>query len=91
MHADPATNMKLLLTREVDAADEGDPMSDDLLTARDLEVTFPGVHGRPDAKGVDGVDLDLARRRDPRPGGRVGLRQDDPGAHAARPRAAERR
>ncbi len=32
----------------------------DLLSARDLEVTFPGRGGRPDAKGVDGVDLDVA-------------------------------
>ncbi len=31
-----------------------------LLSARRLEVTFPGRHGRPDAKGVDGVDLDVA-------------------------------
>jgi oligopeptide/dipeptide ABC transporter ATP-binding protein len=35
-------------------------LSGGLLTARDLEVTFPGRHGRPDAKAVDGVDLDLA-------------------------------
>lgn len=35
-------------------------MSGDLLTARDLEVTFAGRNGRLDAKGVDGVDLDLA-------------------------------
>ncbi len=32
----------------------------DLLSARNLEVTFPGRGGRPDAKGVDGVDLDVA-------------------------------
>ncbi len=32
---------------------------EDLLSARDLEVTFPGRGGRPDAKGVDGVDLDV--------------------------------
>jgi peptide/nickel transport system ATP-binding protein len=32
----------------------------ELITARDLEVTFPGRHGRPDAKGVDGVDIDIA-------------------------------
>ncbi len=32
----------------------------DLLSARDLEVTFPGRGGRPDAKGVDGVHLDVA-------------------------------
>ncbi len=31
-----------------------------LLTARKLEVTFPGRSGRPNAKAVDGVDLDLA-------------------------------
>jgi peptide/nickel transport system ATP-binding protein len=30
-----------------------------LLSARDLEVTFPGRHGRADVKGVDGVDLDV--------------------------------
>jgi peptide/nickel transport system ATP-binding protein len=35
-------------------------MTGGLLAARDLEVTFPGRHGRPDAKAVDGVDLDLA-------------------------------
>jgi oligopeptide/dipeptide ABC transporter ATP-binding protein len=35
-------------------------MSADLLSARDLEVTFLGRHGRADAKGVDGVDIDLA-------------------------------
>ena len=35
-------------------------MSADLLSARDLEVTFWGRHGRPDAKGVDGVDIDVA-------------------------------
>lgn len=35
-------------------------MSADLLSARDLEVTFFGRHGRADAKGVDGVDIDLA-------------------------------
>jgi oligopeptide/dipeptide ABC transporter ATP-binding protein len=32
----------------------------ELLTARNLEVTFRGRHGRPDAKAVDGVDIDLA-------------------------------
>jgi oligopeptide/dipeptide ABC transporter ATP-binding protein len=32
----------------------------ELITARDLEVTFPGRHGRPDAKGIDGVDIDIA-------------------------------
>jgi oligopeptide/dipeptide ABC transporter ATP-binding protein len=31
----------------------------DLLRARDLEVTFRGRHGRPDARAVDGVDLDV--------------------------------
>jgi peptide/nickel transport system ATP-binding protein len=31
-----------------------------LLSARALEVTFRGRGGRPDAKGVDGVDLDVA-------------------------------
>ncbi|MEP6665776.1 MAG: ABC transporter ATP-binding protein [Nocardioidaceae bacterium] len=35
-------------------------MSGSLLTARGLEVTFPGRGGRPDAKGVDNVDLDVA-------------------------------
>jgi oligopeptide/dipeptide ABC transporter ATP-binding protein len=35
-------------------------VSGDLLSARDLHVTFPGRHGRPDAKGVDGVDIDVA-------------------------------
>jgi peptide/nickel transport system ATP-binding protein len=35
-------------------------MSGDLLSARQLHVTFEGRHGRPDAKGVDGVDLDVA-------------------------------
>jgi len=35
-------------------------VSGDLLSARDLEVTFAGRHGKPDAKGVDGVDLDIA-------------------------------
>ncbi len=34
-------------------------MSGDLLSARGLEVTFAGRSGRPDAKGVDGVDLDV--------------------------------
>lgn len=37
-----------------------DPMNTDLLAARELEVTFTGRGGRPDAKGVDGVDLDVA-------------------------------
>jgi oligopeptide/dipeptide ABC transporter ATP-binding protein len=31
-----------------------------LLSARGLEVTFLGRHGRTDAKGVDGVDVDVA-------------------------------
>jgi oligopeptide/dipeptide ABC transporter ATP-binding protein len=31
----------------------------DLLSARGLHVTFRGRNGRPDAKGVDGVDLDV--------------------------------
>jgi oligopeptide/dipeptide ABC transporter ATP-binding protein len=35
-------------------------MSGDLLSARGLHVTFAGRFGRPDAKGVDGVDLDVA-------------------------------
>jgi oligopeptide/dipeptide ABC transporter ATP-binding protein len=35
-------------------------MSPGRLSARDVEVTFAGRHGRPDAKGVDGVDLDVA-------------------------------
>src|ERR1041384_4355490 len=35
-------------------------MSTDLLSARSLHVTFDGRHGRPGAKGVDGVDLDVA-------------------------------
>jgi oligopeptide/dipeptide ABC transporter ATP-binding protein len=35
-------------------------MSGDLLSARALEVTFRGRNGRPDAKGVDGVDIDVA-------------------------------
>ncbi len=34
-------------------------MSGDLLTARRVEVTFPGRGGRPGARAVDGVDLDL--------------------------------
>jgi len=36
-------------------------VSDGLLSARGLGVWFEGRHGRPDAKAVDGVDLDLAR------------------------------
>ncbi len=35
-------------------------MSTGLLSARGVEVTFAGRQGRPDAKGVDGVDLDVA-------------------------------
>jgi oligopeptide/dipeptide ABC transporter ATP-binding protein len=35
-------------------------VSPGLLSARDLEVTFAGRQGRPDAKAVDGVDLDVA-------------------------------
>src|SRR5262245_62960924 len=35
-------------------------MSTDLLSARSLQVTFEGRNGRPDAKGVDGVDIDVA-------------------------------
>lgn len=35
-------------------------MSGELLSARELAVTFVGRHGRPDAKGVDGVDLDVS-------------------------------
>ena len=35
-------------------------MTGTLLSARALEVTFPGRGGRPDAQGVDGVDLDVA-------------------------------
>jgi oligopeptide/dipeptide ABC transporter ATP-binding protein len=34
--------------------------STDLLSARDLVVTFRGRGRRPDAKGVDGVDIDVA-------------------------------
>src|SRR4051812_29097558 len=34
-------------------------MSSGLLSARGVSVTFEGRQGRPDAKGVDGVDLDL--------------------------------
>ncbi|MFI8190305.1 ABC transporter ATP-binding protein [Streptomyces sp. NPDC085946] len=32
-----------------------------LLTARDLHVSFPGRHGAPRARAVDGVDLDVRR------------------------------
>jgi peptide/nickel transport system ATP-binding protein len=32
----------------------------ELIAARGLEVTFQGRNGRPDAKGLDGVDLDVA-------------------------------
>ncbi|MFD7867039.1 ABC transporter ATP-binding protein [Streptomyces sp. NPDC057682] len=32
----------------------------DLLSARDLRVTFPGRHGADPARAVDGVDLDIA-------------------------------
>jgi peptide/nickel transport system ATP-binding protein len=35
-------------------------VSGGLLSARDLEVTFRGRQGRPDARAVDGVDLDVA-------------------------------
>jgi oligopeptide/dipeptide ABC transporter ATP-binding protein len=35
-------------------------VSTGLLSARDVEVTFAGRQGRADAKGVDGVDLDVA-------------------------------
>lgn len=35
-------------------------MSEEMLSARGLHVTFPGRNGRPDAKGVDGVDIDIA-------------------------------
>jgi oligopeptide/dipeptide ABC transporter ATP-binding protein len=35
-------------------------VSPGLLSARDLEVAFAGRQGRPDAKAVDGVDLDVA-------------------------------
>lgn len=35
-------------------------MTGTLLSARALDVTFPGRGGRPDARGVDGVDLDVA-------------------------------
>ncbi|MGI8433188.1 MAG: ABC transporter ATP-binding protein [Nocardioidaceae bacterium] len=35
-------------------------MSGDLLSARQVQVTFRGRNGRADAKGVDGVDLDVA-------------------------------
>ena len=34
-------------------------MTSSLLCARELHVTFPGRRGRSDAKGVDGVDLDV--------------------------------
>ena len=34
-------------------------MTETLLSARGLEVTFPGRGGRLDAKGVDGVDIDV--------------------------------
>jgi peptide/nickel transport system ATP-binding protein len=37
----------------------GTPETTALLSTRDLEVTFPGRFGRSDAKGVDGVDLDV--------------------------------
>jgi oligopeptide/dipeptide ABC transporter ATP-binding protein len=36
-------------------------MSTGLLSARGVKVVFEGRHGRPDAKAVDGVDLDLGR------------------------------
>ncbi len=35
-------------------------MGGGLLSGRDVEVTFRGRGGRPDAKGVDGVDIDIA-------------------------------
>jgi oligopeptide/dipeptide ABC transporter ATP-binding protein len=35
-------------------------VSSGLMSARELEVTFAGRFGRPDAKGVDGVDVDVA-------------------------------
>ena len=58
-HADPERDMKLLLAERRRQTEEVGRMSE-LITARDLEVTFPGRHGRPDAKGVDGVDIDVA-------------------------------
>ncbi len=36
-------------------------MSSEVLSARQLTVTFPGRSGRPDARAVDGLDLDLAQ------------------------------
>ncbi len=57
----------------------------------DLEVTFWVATAVPNAKGVDGVDLDLGSGRDPRAGRRVRLRQDHAGSHAPRSGAAVRR
>jgi oligopeptide/dipeptide ABC transporter ATP-binding protein len=36
-------------------------MSEGMLSARGVRVVFEGRHGRPDAKAVDGVDLELAK------------------------------
>ena len=70
-------------------------------TARSSRVSDPLTRGprparrvppaaRRVARAVDGVDLDDARGRDRRPGGRVGLRQDDARAHDRRARSARR-
>ena len=57
-----------------------------LMEVRDLAVQFKARGGV--ARALDGVSLRVAARRDPRRGGRVGLRQVDPGARDARPAVA---
>ena len=63
---------------------------DALFEARGLKITYQRGRG-PLVRAVDGVDLDVAPRRDARARRRVGLRQVDARADAGRPRDAERR
>ncbi len=71
--------------------------TDVLLSVRGLEVHFPIKSGvvfeRPigAVKAVDGVDLDVPRGLDGRPGRRVRLRQDDLGPGGAAAGRADRR
>ena len=55
---------------------------------RDLRVWY-GTEGDP-VRAVDGVSLEIRRRRDARPGRRVGLRQVDPRPRRPRPAAGQR-
>ncbi len=73
---------------------------DALIEVRDLHTHYSvrgsfvdRLRGRESGSvaAVDGVSFDLRKRRGPRPGRRVGLRQDDARAHPARAGRGDRR